>query len=151
MKKLITPIAILLLAFSLSTNAFAQTWGYAQYGHWAHDVTAGPDGNYWASGLAGDMADWSDVSGGYVVKLDANGEVIFTYNPFALADGAYAQSVLPTEGGGAGVFYSGGLSAIRIDKFDNTGTIEWTSDGWATDYFMYSGQAVALADGIFCN
>jgi hypothetical protein len=149
MKKLITPIAILLLAFSLSTNAFAQTWGFAQAGHWAYDVVAGPDGNYWASGYSGDAGDWSDVTAGYVVKLDANGEKLFSYNPFGFGDGGYAQSVMPTEGGGAGVLYTNGLSGNQIVKLDNTGATEWTSDGWGADYFFYGGYGAVLADGKF--
>lgn len=146
MKKLFTPIAMLLLAFSFSNVANAQSWGFAQSGNWANDVAQGPDGNYWACGLGGD--DPALITGGYVVKLDANGEQLWSYTPVGLGwTYGNANSVLPNDDGGVSIFYNSDIGLPEIVTLDTDGALEWTTDAWAGNYYIYGGQAVRLTDG----
>ncbi len=146
MKKLFTRIAILLLAFSFSNLANAQSWGFAKTGNWANNVAQGPDGSYWACGLGGDDPAW--ITGGYVVKLDANGEELWSYTPagFAWAAGN-ANSVMPTDAGGVSICYNSDLGSPEIVTLDADGDLEWTTDSWDGTYYLYGGQAVRLTDG----
>ena len=146
MKKLFTPIAMLLLAFSFSNVANAQSWGFAQSGNWANDVAQGPDGNYWACGLGGD--DPAFITGGYVVKLDENGEQLWSYTPVGLGwTYGNANSVLPNDDGGVSIFYNSDIGLPEIVTLDTDGALEWTTDAWAGNYYIYGGQAVRLTDG----
>ncbi len=150
MKKLFTPLAVFLAAFTITTSAFAQSWGFATVGNWAYDVEQGPDGDYWAAGYGGNLADWSDVSSSYIVKLDANGEKIWGGAPAGLPwIYAYATSVLPTEDGGAAVYVAAEGFSPEMYKVDADGALEWLSDSWDGDAFFYGGQAVQLTDGRF--
>lgn len=129
MKKLFTPIAMLLLAFSFSNVANAQSWGFAQYGNWVNDVVQGPDGNYWACGLGGE--DPALISGSYIVKLDENGEQLWSYTPFGLAWAtSNATSVMPTDAGGVSICYNSDLGSPEVVTLDADGALEWTTDTW---------------------
>ncbi len=146
MKKLFTPIAMLLLAFSFSNLANAQSWGFAKYGNWVNDVAQGPDGNYWACGLGGE--DPAATTGDYVVKLDENGAELWSYTPagFAWTYGN-ANSVMPTDDGGVSICYNSDLGSPEIVTLDADGALEWTTDSWTGTNYIYGGLAVRLTDG----
>ena len=148
MKKRFTPIAMLLLAFSFTSAVSAQSWGFAQTGNWVYDVAVGPDGTMFAAGLAGDDPAWLDVTSGYVAKLDANGEKLWSYAPagFAWTYGN-ANSVIPTADGGAAVYYFVDGGSQEIVKLDDAGAVEWNTSSWDGTYYIYGGQAVQLNDG----
>jgi len=146
MKKLFTPLAMFLVAFTITTSAVAQSWGFAQYGNWAYDVAQGPDGNYWATGYGGELPDWADVTAGYIVKLDANGEKIWAGPPAGLPLDYYsANNILPTEDGGAAVYVSS--TSPEMYKVNAGGDLIWTTDTWDGDAYIYGGQAAQLTDG----
>lgn len=139
---------LLLLAFiSLGTTAFAQSWGFSNYGHWAQDVAIGPDGSTWAVGYGGDDPGWADVNPNYVVKIDADGNEVFGVTPALGMTFANAYSVLPTEDGGAVVYATSDFGLPFTYKVDNAGGLDWVSTAYGVEGYFYGGSAVMLSDG----
>lgn len=148
MKKLFTLSAAMVLAFTFSTTAFSQSWGFAQPGNWVFDVTPGPDGTTFASGYGGFLPDLSDVTPGYIVKLDANGEKIWDGAPAGLPWAyGYANSIMPTVDGGAAVYVAADANNPEIYRVDADGNLVWTTDTWDGTSYLYGGQAALLNDG----
>lgn len=147
MKKIFIPIAII-FACLIQTNLFAQSWGFAQYGHWAQDIAIAPDGNVWATGYGGDDPLWMDVTLNYVAKLTSGGEKLWGTSVAGLPWGISALNVMPVADGGAVIYGGIDFFSPGMYKLDGDGNLIWTSP-WTGSGYLYGGIGVQLIDGRF--
>ncbi|MBC8046365.1 MAG: T9SS type A sorting domain-containing protein [Fimbriimonadaceae bacterium] len=152
MKKLFTLIIASFLMMNIQFS-FAQSWGYAGYGHWMEDISEAADGSIWSVGYGGEMADWSDVLSNYVVKLNTDGTLDWKgAAPIGFAGYAEGSSILPVSGGGAVVLMGYNYDGPIIYKLDDDGVVEWTNESWYNTvgfFYYYGGQITQLSDGRF--
>lgn len=149
MKNYYLVFSFMILA-AMCTPVEAQSWGYAREGHWVQDIAEDADGSVFALGLS-----WTDplffYSDNFVVKLDENGEELWTNNGTEPSfDFFTGMNVFPSGDGGCFVTGYASYATPAMYKLDADGNYEWDTESWSsglTSGLLYQGAAAQLIDG----
>lgn len=140
---------VLIAGLLFTGNLNAQSWGYARPGHWVQDVAEAADGSVFAIGLSWDAGGFF-YSDNYVVKLNSDGELVWSNEGTTLTFGYFAGvNVFPADDGGCIIYGVADFGSPEFYKLDADGNVEWESDLGTGLGYLYYGAAVQLADGRF--
>ncbi|UPT68398.1 MAG: hypothetical protein M0D57_07130 [Sphingobacteriales bacterium JAD_PAG50586_3] len=118
-------------AFAIRLNANGDTLWTKLYGSTRNDVfnsvVVVPSGGFVMVGYASQPNGYNDI---YIVKTDANGNIIWQKAFGTLAISDYASVVKTTPDGGfivGGTSYINSYTSYVVIKLSSTGSVEWSS------------------------